>query len=391
MFRRLTAALVVGGSCVALAACGSDDSGSAGNGKGPIKIGGVLALTGPAAPFGTRQAAAAEETVKEINANGGINGRKLEFILRDSKTDATEAVRVANQLIADEGVIAIFGAATGSETLSFVNAAMRAKVPVVPPTATAEVTDPDKPYTDWVFRNAPYGEDSYPFFFKKMADDGAKRIAVFYQEDAYGQAGLRLLQDAAKKDGRAQVVASVSAPLDASDITAQIKRLLNSRPDALFSVTSAPALSGTVLRTADRLGFDGTVYGAEGAGQRAVIKAAQGRTDNFVAPVIANPDDPDSMAELNRMMADRGGIEGYGELLGANGIAIIVAGLEKGADTGEELRKAIESAGPIDGYGAVPMQFAPDDHNGYPPEMYSWARVVDGKFVAEDDLDQPKS
>lgn len=373
---------VLGLTAAGVSACGDDGSDASGGGD-TYKIGVVADLTGAAAPLGTRQAAGAQAAVDKINAEGGIDGKKIDLIVRDSKTDPTQAVRVANTLIRSDKVIGIFGATTGSGTLSFVSTAMQAKVPVIPPNATAELTDTDEPYSEWVLRDAPYPGDSYPFFLQKMATDGAENIGVFYQEDAYGTGSFELAESIAEENGL-NIVESASSAIDASDITAQMTKLVNSDPDAILMITSAPALSGLVLRTATSLGYPGLVYAAEGGGQKAVIDAAQGDTDSFRAPLLVNPDDPTALPELNELMKDDGGVTGYGELLGAEAIAVIAAGLEAGATTGEELRDAIEEAGPVDGYGTVPAEYTKDNHNGFPAENYRWAKVVDGNFVFDE-------
>jgi len=125
----------------------------------------------------------------QVNAQGGIKGRKVELVVRDTKTNPTEAARLANQVIADDKVIAIIGATTGSETLAFADAAMRAQVPVFPMVGTPSVTDPEKPYSKWVYRMSVPLTTDLPASFNRMVKDGKKRMAVFSEEDAYGQQG----------------------------------------------------------------------------------------------------------------------------------------------------------------------------------------------------------
>ena len=99
-------------------------------GSEPIKIGVLIALSGPAAAYGAEERRVVEAVFAQVNARGGIKGRKVELVVRDTKTNPTEAARLANQVIADDKVIAIIGATTGSETLAFADAAMRAQVGV---------------------------------------------------------------------------------------------------------------------------------------------------------------------------------------------------------------------------------------------------------------------
>src|ERR1700716_4159443 len=83
----------------------------------PIKIGAVLSLSGPAAVFGLPERDAIEAVVEEINRTGGVNGRKIELVLHDDKTDPAEAVRGVTQ-VARDGVVAIVGPSTGSGILA---------------------------------------------------------------------------------------------------------------------------------------------------------------------------------------------------------------------------------------------------------------------------------
>src|SRR5688572_16088773 len=76
-------------------------------GTGPIKVGVLIALSGPAAAYGAEERRAIEAVTNRVNAEGGIKGRKIELIVRDTKTNPTEAARLANQVIADDKVIAI--------------------------------------------------------------------------------------------------------------------------------------------------------------------------------------------------------------------------------------------------------------------------------------------
>lgn len=377
MYKRLTATLVTALLWVAVAGCGSNAESAGGD---VVKIGGLFALTGPAAPFGTREAAAAKQVVKEINESGGIDQQKIEFVVKDTKSQAAESVRLANQLVQDEEVISILGATTGSETLSLANIAVRAKIPVIAPVATPEVTAGNAPYTEWIFRDAPNGRDSLPLIYDKIAKEGHRRLAVFYQEDAYGTDSFKTLQKLAK-DGPMRIVGSASAPLDASDVTAQLMRLNNARPDSMLTISSAPALSGSVYRTAAELKIRVPVFGGDSVAQKATLTAANNKTANLIAPAVVNPDDDKSLPKLFDLMRQAGGVEGYGELLGANGMAVIVAGLRTGARTGEELKKAIETVGPVEGYGRSPMKYSASDHDGWGTDMFFWVTAEKGKFI----------
>jgi branched-chain amino acid transport system substrate-binding protein len=168
-------------------------------GNEPIRIGVLIALSGPAAAYGAEERRAVEAVFAQINAQGGIKGRKVELVVRDTKTNPTEAARLANQVIADDKVIAIIGATTGSETLAFADAAMRAQVPVFPMVGTPSVTDPEKPYSKWIYRMSVPLTTDLPASFNRMVKDGKKKMAVFSEEDAYGQQGSAMASSSPRR------------------------------------------------------------------------------------------------------------------------------------------------------------------------------------------------
>ena len=79
-------------------------------------------------------------------------------------------------------------------------------------------------------------------------------------------------------------------------------------------------------------------------------------------------------------MKNHGGVDGFGELLGANAMSTVVAGLKTGATDGNGLRDAIEKLGPIKGYAAGPIAFTATDHDSWGPQTIFFVTVRDGKF-----------
>ena len=108
----------------------------------PLRIGLLLSLTGPAAPFGIPERDSVEVLVNKFNADGGINGRKIELSVYDDATNPTEAARGATQLIQQNKVVAIIGSTTGSGTLAAAPVAMlRQLAPEAGDVVTAIVVD----------------------------------------------------------------------------------------------------------------------------------------------------------------------------------------------------------------------------------------------------------
>jgi branched-chain amino acid transport system substrate-binding protein len=348
-------------------------------GSGPIKVGALIALSGPAAAYGAEERRAIEAVFNQFNAQGGINGRKVELVVRDTKTNPTEAARLANQVIADDKVIAIIGATTGSETLAFADAAMRAQVPLFPMVGTPSVTDPEKPYSKWVFRMSVPLTTDLPASMNRMVKDGKKRMAVFSEEDAYGQQGAAMAVELAKKLG-VEVVENISAPKTATDLTTQATKIRNAKPDAVLLVTASTGSGGAFLRKLQQVGLNVPVYGMAGIVQKQIITSGGSAAEMLIAPALVNPHEPGPLTELFALMKDNGGVDGFGAVLGANAAAGVVAALRSGATTGAQVRDAMEKIGTIKGFAAGPIKYSATDHDSWGPETLFFVTVRDGKF-----------
>lgn len=349
-------------------------------GSGPIKVGALIALSGPAAAYGAEERRAIEAVFNQVNAQGGINGRKVELVVRDTKTNPTEAARLANQVIADDKVIAIIGATTGSETLAFADAAMRAQVPLFPMVGTPSVTDPEKPYSKWVFRMSVPLTTDLPASMNRMVKDGKKRMAIFSEEDAYGQQGAAMAVELAKKLG-VEVVENISAPKTATDLTTQATKIRNAKPDAVLLVTASTGSGGAFLRKLQQVGLNVPVYGMAGIVQKQIMTSGGSAAEMLIAPALVNPDEAGPLKELFALMKDNGGVDGFGAVLGANAAAGVVAALKSGATTGAQVRDAMEKIGTIKGYAAGPIKYSPTDHDSWGPETLFFVTVRDGKFT----------
>jgi len=136
-----------------VAGCGGSKTGdNAGAGKETIKVGVLFELSGALASYGTSDKNGIMLAIDEINAAGGINGKQIEPVVVDTKSDPAEATNVAAKLV-DEKVVAIFGPATSGATKAIAPIATRAKIPVISPSATADdVTVANGQVREFMFR-----------------------------------------------------------------------------------------------------------------------------------------------------------------------------------------------------------------------------------------------
>lgn len=335
----------------------------------PVRIGAVLSLSGPAAVFGIPERDAIQAVVKNLNSTTP-GGRKFEVVFHDDKSNPTEAARAVTQAINNDKAVVIVGPSTGSGILAAGPIGQRLQVPILGPAGTVAVTDPKNEFFPWVFRVAINDALSVEFILKDMARNGARKIGVLYQEDAYGKTGVDLARAIAPKLGM-EVVETASAPYTATDLTAQATRLRNAGVDAVFLQVSISALGSSFLKAARQVGLDKPIYANAGLAQRSFAESAGPEANGLRTLSIGNlPFDPSPQEkELSDLLKKEGKVpQGWGEVVGANGLLTAIAAIDaqKGKPvTGESMRAAIETLCGFKAYARGRICYAKDNHDGW--------------------------
>jgi branched-chain amino acid transport system substrate-binding protein len=355
----------------------------------PIKIGAILSLTGPAAPFGIPERAAAQVVIDKINKDGGIKGRKLELVVVDDKTNPTEAARAAQRLISSENVVAIVGASTGSGTLAMAPVAARNKVPVLAPNGTIGVTDPSKEFYPWVFRTSVSDTVTIPALVERAKADGAKKIALFYQEDALGRFSAELLQKIDQEDESFEIVASAAVAMDSTDVSAQVSRILAAAPDAVILPISSLGVGGYFLRTAQEMELDVPMYGALAFAQNKILElAGDAAVKNLIVANMINPSNPTAEQQQLYTLIREGGSEpagGFTDLFGANSVSVVAEAIAAASEVnGQAIRDALESGVELKAWAITSYKYGTDNHDGLGPDAIVWTKADNGKFVSAD-------
>ncbi|MBN8962391.1 MAG: ABC transporter substrate-binding protein [Rhizobiales bacterium] len=349
----------------------------------PLRIGLLLSLTGPAAPFGIPERDAVEVLVKKMNDEGGIDGRKIELSVYDDATNPTESARGATHLIQQNKVVAIIGSTTGSGTLAGAPVAMRYEVPMVAPNGTLAVTLKENKFYPWVFRSLSGDLTNTAVMFERAVAGGAKKVGLFYQEDAYGKNTADYIAELAKK-ANVELVETATAPLKALDLTSQATKIRNAKPDVVLIQASAPTLGAAFVRAARQVGLEAPMWAPVGLGQKSFIDAS-GEAGNGVRIVlVANWDDPGAgLQEFGKLLNAAGKPpQGFGEVIGSNALFAITEAVKtiKGDVTGRGIRDAIEKLCGIKTYSEGKMCFSADVHDGWTGELLVSAEIRDGKF-----------
>ena len=351
----------------------------------PVKIGAVLSMSGPAAVFGIPERDSLNALIKEYG--GMMDGRKVDFVFCDDKTNPTEAARCVTQLINDEKVVTIIGPGTGGGILAAGPVAQRLSVPLLGPAGTVAITDKNNAFYPWIFRIAPNDTAGMESLWKQIVRNGATKVAIVYQEDAYGKFGAEFAQKLSKDMGFT-VVESVGVPYTATDLTPQVTKFRNAGATAIFMQLSVTSLGASFLKAVNEVGFKGPIYANSGLAQRGFIDAAGPLGEGVRVLSIGNiPYDPTPNEQKLNAILTKSGFkpQGWGEILAANGYMTIRAALNQitGPVTGEKMRDTIES---LCGFETLTMGkgcFSKDNHDGWAADATVLTTIRTGQFRSD--------
>lgn len=230
------------------AACGSSGAHSAGSGgsssasasasaSGPIKVGMIAPLTGPFAPLGKGNKRGAEIAVSQINQAGGIDGRKVDLIVKDDKTKPTQSV-IDFQALNGMGVAAVLGSSVSDSARAVVPKAEQAHMPYISLSPVDQTVEPAQPYVFLVPAITPTYATRLMQWFKSK---GITKIAVGYDNtDIYTTNGYHSTVKAAHSHG-VRIVDSESFQTSTTNFTAIVSHVASSGAQAFLVWATGPA------------------------------------------------------------------------------------------------------------------------------------------------------
>ncbi|HTB00532.1 MAG TPA: ABC transporter substrate-binding protein [Bradyrhizobium sp.] len=199
-----------------------------------IVIGASVPDTGPAAAPALWQRWGFQIALDEVNAAGGVLGKKVELLAYDNRCNPSEAVNAANKLI-EAKVVAILGAHCSSATLATMPLIAAAKVPMVEGIASSpKITElSGVGGNEWTFRINPSDDDMMEALGLYLSQSSKiRRVAVLGEDTDFGRGGAAAFAAVAKKDGL-EVISTDFHPQGYPDFTSLLTRIQQSRPDAI--------------------------------------------------------------------------------------------------------------------------------------------------------------
>jgi ABC-type branched-subunit amino acid transport system substrate-binding protein len=347
-----------------------------------VVFGQAAALAGPAAALGIGMKAGLDAAFAEINKTGGVHGRKLKLISADDGYEPVKSIAATKALIENDKVFALIGPVGTPTCAATQPIATAAHVPFVGAfTGAGFLRDPK--LDNVINVRASYDAETEAWVHHLTEDLAIKKIAIFYQDDAFGRAGLSGFKKAMDKRGL-KIVAEGTYERNTVAVKTALLNIRREEPEAVVMV-GAYKPSAEFIKLSRKIGFNPVFVNISFVGASALAKelGADGK-GVIVSQVVPFPGDAaikvvaDYQAAIKAVDAkaepDFVSLEGY--LVGR----LAIAALDKaGANPDRQsFLKAIKDTGRFD-FGGLVMTFGPNDNEGL-DSVFMTMIGADGKF-----------
>ena len=299
-----------------------------------IKIANIVEMSGPGTTAGVMFKNGVEMAIKEINAGGGILGKKISYTTEDTQSNPGVAKGLTQKAV-DNDVFAIFGPVYSGSIMVSMAESRRGEVPNFTGGEAASITQQGNPY---VFRTAFGQSISFPKVARYLTAK-SKKLAVLYVNNDFGKGGQATIKQLLQGTGT-QIVIEISTEAGQVDFSAAVIQAKQSGADALFAYTNEEE-SARLLRELRKQGWNKPVIGETVLTSAKVVELAGEAANGAVAHVGLTVEAPQLQAFGKQYQAmfnsgsDHNGVKGY------TGVYILKAAIEK---AGKLDRKATAAA-----------------------------------------------
>jgi ABC-type branched-subunit amino acid transport system substrate-binding protein len=332
---------------------------------GEVVVGQFAPMSGPAAQLGLRLQVGIQAYFSAINAQGGVNGRKLRLVSRDDGYEPDKAAAAAKALIRDDKVFALIGAVGTPTGLAALPVFTAEKVPMIGMFTGAQGLR--EPFNRYVFhlRASYFGETER--IVQHLTTLGIKKIAVFYQNDAYGKAGLEGVTRALERRSL-KPTALATVERNTVDVSAAIRTIIPAQPEAVVQIGAYKGCA-EFIKEARKIGYGGQFFNVSFVGAKSLadelgsaglgVVVSQVVPFPYVASSALVREYQSRMTEANEKDFDFGSMEGFI-------IAKVFAeGLRRAGKnpTRESLINGLETMKEVN-LGGFNITFSSQDHEG---------------------------
>ncbi len=342
-----------------------------------ILLGQSVALTGPAAQLGIQMRNGIKAYLDAVNAKGGVNGRKIELTTLDDGYEPARTVPNTKKLIEQDKVFALIGYVGTPTSVPAVPVFTEAKVPFIGPFTGAESLR--APFNRYIFHVRASYYDETDKIVEQVASTGGRNIAVFYQNDAYGQAGLKGVEIAMQKRNL-KISALGTVERNTVKVEEAVAKIAAVKPDAVVMI-SAYTSCAEFIRQMKKAGSAATFYNVSFVGSKA-LAAALGKEGVGVAisQVVPYPwGTAVPVVKEYQQLSEKAGIKDYdfGAIEGFLVAKVFVEGLKRAGKnlTREAFIGEMEKMRDVD-LGGFYVGYSPTNHAG--------SRFVDLTIIGRD-------
>lgn len=355
----------------------------------PIKIGAVLSVTGPASFLGEPERNTLELMADQLNAAGGLLGRKIEMVIYDDETDVNKCVLATDKLLKKDKVVAVLGPSISGNTLAIMGKFPASKIPLISCAAAEKIV---KPVSPWVFKTAQSDRQAVSRILEHAKKAGFKKLAILTVSDGYGQAGRAVLQELAPAQGFTLVADEVYGPKD-TDMTAQLTKIKGLAPDAIICWGTNPG-PAVIARNRVQIGLATPLYQSHGVASKKFIELAGDAAEGLMLPagrlIVAaqlpagHPQKPVLMQYIGDYEAKyKSAVSTFGGHA-YDAIHLVADAIKRtGSADPQSIRDGIEKITAFVGTAGI-FTFSPTEHNGLDASAFEMVKIEKGDWKIAD-------
>jgi branched-chain amino acid transport system substrate-binding protein len=352
-----------------------------------IKIGSVLSVTGPAAFLGDPEDKTLRLYVERINAAGGVNGKKLEFIGYDDAGDANKARTFATRLVEEDKVVAVVGGTTTGTSLAMMQVFEDGKIPFISLGGAIEIVQPVRGF---VFKTPQTDKMACEKIFGDAKSRGLTKVGLISSNDGFGKSMRTQCLQTATLSGIEIVADETHGPQDA-DTTPQLTKIKNASGIQAVIHTGFGQHGAVVTRNYRQLGIQLPFYESHGVASKSFIQLAGSQADGvrLPAPALLLAENlPDNDPQKPIVVAYKQTYEkAVGQPVSAfggyayDGLQILVEALKRAGSTDPaKIRDEIEGTKGFIGTGGI-VNMSATDHLGLNLSAFKMLEVKNGDWV----------
>jgi branched-chain amino acid transport system substrate-binding protein len=324
MFRKILWSLIVAMLFVAGTALNAEE----------IKVGVIMPLSGSLVAYGKATLEGIQLKVDEINASGGVDGKKIKLLIQDNRGAVTDSRDAYKKLAGSDKVVAVIGPITSTNTLAIRRDTKKLKVPVISPTATNDKVTLRNPYIFRAcFNDSFQGKIVANYAFKNLNN---KTAAVLIDMNSDYSKGLSKSFEAAFTKAGGKIIASEGYQQKDTGFSSQLKKIKDSGAETLFVPGYPPELP-LIIKQAKVIGYKSRLCGADGWDNQAVINGSGNNVEGcFMVGAFSREDKRPVVQSFIKAFEDKYKKEsGTFQALGYDSVSILEKGLEDGLTPGK--------------------------------------------------------